>query len=270
LRELEHEAAWREIMGHWYEKWAYGQQPFTDELLRQSGVRLLNGYVNVWDETPQSLENVKDALFELLAEDADEAVSESITIEVTGNQRVYRDVPLEDLLTAKSWRELSRLLPNISYLDAAKRGMAESYGSATTDNPSESGFLLADGSWLRMGRYGGRGDDHRVVVEYVRGKTRREAETGSRWAALVHWMQVTKSIRWMPESCMFELWTKPTRAQLSAMREMGRDCELEGVTVEVNNRGKVYERTFERRELAGLELWIDRAWRGVLHGDEKR
>ncbi len=147
---------------------------------------------------------------------------------------------------------------NPGYLNAVKKDMAAAYGEATTENPWESGYLLADGSWLKMG-HGTRGDDHRVVAGYVRGKAGKEAYSGSRWNALVKWCQVTGSIRWMPENCSFELFTAPTREQIGEMWRMARSCP--DLIVEQQRGSQDVSRTFEPVERDAMVEWVREFWR---------
>jgi hypothetical protein len=95
-----------------------------------------------------------------------------------------------------------------SYLDAA---IAE---LGLTDNPQESGFLLPDGSFLKMGEYGNRGLDHRVVGGFVRGEFEYRSD------AMYQWMLVTGSIRWTPERNAVELVTEPTTDQIDTLENL--------------------------------------------------
>jgi hypothetical protein len=169
---------------------------------------------------------------------------------------------ISELLEANNERDVlavSGMRRNPSYLDTVKKVMAESYGEATTLNPNESGFLLADGTWLKMGMDGRQGDDHRVVTGYVRGKLLKEVYEGDRWNALVHWMQVTKSIRWMPEICSFDIFVKPSREQLDQIWRMARRCEE--ITVEQTRGKKNEQRVFEPAERDLMVEWIRAFWR---------
>lgn len=175
-------------------------------------------------------------------------------------------LPAHELLASRNLREAGAgsvrgpvsLTPNASYLEEVKKVMEGSYGEATTDDPNESGFLLADGAWLKMG-HGNRGDDHRVVTGYVRGKLLQEVYEGSRWNALVRWMKVTGSIRWMPESCSFDIFVKPTSAQIDRMWRMARRCEE--TTVEQTRGRKNETRVFSPPERDLMVEWIRAFWR---------
>ena len=83
-----------------------------------------------------------------------------------------------------------------------------------TDNANESGFILPDGRFLKMGEYGNRGLDHRVVAGIVRGEFEYRSD------AMYQWMSVTGSIRWTPENGTIELVTDPTRAQLETIEDL--------------------------------------------------
>lgn len=95
-----------------------------------------------------------------------------------------------------------------SYLDIA---IAE---LGITDNANESGFILPDGRFLKMGEYGNRGLDHRVVAGIVRGEFEYRSD------AMYQWMSVTGSIRWTPENGTIELVTSPTSDQLATIEEL--------------------------------------------------
>jgi hypothetical protein len=154
---------------------------------------------------------------------------------------------------------------NPDYLKTVKRAMADAYGSATTYNLHEAGYLLSDGSWLRMDHDGSRGEDHRTVAGYVKGKPLKEAYEGSRWPAVVQWMKVTKSIRWMPETASFDVYTKPTEDQLRSVRE-AFDW-FPDVTVECTRGKKHSERTYDRRERAECISDLREFW-GAARGYE--
>lgn len=205
------------------------------------------------------LQIIQDRLMDMIRA----GIGPKARVEVSWGQDKIALLPANELLEAKNERDVeaaSRMVRrNPSYLDAVKKAQAQSYGAATTDNPNESGFLLADGTWLKMGMDGTRGDDHRTVTGYVRGKLLQEVYQGDRWNALVHWMQVTGSIRWMPEHCGFDIFVSPTSEQIDKMWRMARQCEETAVE---QTRGKKKElRFYTPPERDAMVAWIREFWR---------
>ena len=208
--------------------------------------------------TKEYLQIIQDRVMDMIRA----GIGTNAIVEVCWGQDKIALLPARELLEAKNEREVeasSRMVSrNPSYLDSVKKVMAESYGEATTDNPNESGFLLADGTWLKMG-FGNRGDDHRTVTGYVRGKLLQEVYQGDRWNALVRWMQVTGSIRWMPENCSFDIFVRPTSEQLDRIWRMCRRCEE--TTVEQTRGKKKETRIFTPPERDEMVAWIREFWR---------
>jgi hypothetical protein len=208
--------------------------------------------------TKEYLQIIQDRVMDMIRA----GIGPQARVEVSWGQDKIALLPANELLEAKNEREVeaaSRMVSrNPSYLDSVKKVMAESYGEATTDNPNESGFLLADGTWLKMG-FGNRGDDHRTVTGYVRGKLLQEVYQGDRWNALVRWMQVTGSIRWMPENCSFDIFVRPTSEQLDRIWRMCRRCEE--TTVEQTRGKKKETRIFTPPERDEMVAWIREFWR---------
>jgi hypothetical protein len=141
-------------------------------------------------------------------------------------------------------------------LKAYLQKMEDGYGSPFTDNPDESGYLTPDGEFIRMGTDGSRGEDHRGVA-YL---TPVEDEMGSRWPSVVEWMKRTGCIRWMPESCSFDLYVKPTKAQIDVMLEMTkRHCD-DGIDVELTKKGDHDNAHFTHRGASKLRKFVTEFW----------
>lgn len=226
--------AWSDIMGTYHEPWVRMERPFSEEMLRRGAVRVVSSHIQLGKATRDSLLAAQDAVMQAAGEDAE---TSGVILVNTEDDDALWEIGVDEFLSAKSWRDVRQgsVRRNPSYLDLVKKDVKESYGSATTENTNQAGFLLADGTWLNMGMYGERGNDHRFVTGFVRGKWLKEVHQGDRWGALVHWMKVTGSIRWMPENCSFDIHVKPTKEQLNQIWKMARMCEE--TTIE-QTRGK--------------------------------
>jgi hypothetical protein len=136
--------------------------------------------------------------------------------------------------------------------------LEQAYGSRYTNKPMESGYLTHDGRWLKMGVDGNRADDHRGVSGIIPVEDR----LGSRWPSVVAWMRDTKSIRWLPENCGFDIYFKPTKEQLDAILDMLRVCgELQvEQTSDSQNATEIFE--YKRGGAAKLKKFISEFWSG--------
>jgi hypothetical protein len=272
LMEVEdHEQdAWRIIDDHELECDAASA---IECLLMAGGVRVYDGMrdgrvgvtgLDVWKLDKTTIYMLQDVLMALKRTGKHEVnVDVTSTFSDESGEMEHLYLTAADVLEATSVQELRAqgtvIRENPSYLDVVKKEMVGSYGAATTEDPNESGFLLADGTWLKMGMYGSRGDDHRTVTGHVRGKLLQEVYQGDRWNALVRWMQVTGSIRWMPENCSFDIHVKPTAEQIDKMWRMVRACEETEIE---QTRGKKNEqRIYTPPERDEMVAWIREFWR---------
>lgn len=137
-------------------------------------------------------------------------------------------------------------------LDAYLRQMENSYGSSVTNNPAESGYLMPDGRWLRMGVDGSRDEDHRGVY----GITPVPDREGGRWLGVVEWMKRTGCVRWMPETCSFDVHVKPTKQQIESMVDVLKNFCEDGVDVEVTSSSGSDVAYFNRKQAGKLKAFI--------------
>ena len=116
-----------------------------------------------------------------------------------------------------------------------------------TKNPLESGYILPDGTFLKMGEHGDRGIDHRFVEGYAARYFEKKYEFRS--DAMYDWMLVTHCIRWMPETEAIEMVTEPTPEQVDTIDRLAR--KYPGMTLE-------------------LTLFLRGQWRSTLVEDARR
>lgn len=89
-----------------------------------------------------------------------------------------------------------------------------------TDSPELGGFLLPDGRFLDFSEgSGSRAQDHRNITWAT---VKPEGPRDSRYDVMARIAKRVGMYRWMPETWGLETWTRPTPAQIAAVRSLAR------------------------------------------------